>query len=79
MSNVHIEFVEDRNGDVEDILYYHHACAPANVKGWPAPEAVDSPVYCARCKRRIHEVPLTEWGEREYEESRHIRPTSRTH
>jgi hypothetical protein len=79
MSNVHIEFIEDTNGDVEDILYYHHSCAPEDVKGWPCPEAVDSPVYCARCRRRIHEVPLTEWGEREYEESRNFRLASRSH
>jgi len=79
MSNVHIEFIEDTNGDVEDILYYHHSCAPEDVKGWPCPEAVDSPVYCARCRRRIHEVPLTEWGEREHEKSRNFRLASRTH
>jgi hypothetical protein len=66
MSNVHIEFVEDKDGDLVDMFYYHHSCAPEEVLGWPCPEAVDYPVYCERCKKRIYEVPLTEWGEREY-------------
>lgn len=58
MSNVHIQFHEDSNGDLVDITYYHHSCSPADVLGWPAPESVDYPVYCGHCTERIHEVPL---------------------
>ena len=66
MSNVHIEMVEDARGDLVDLVYYHHGCAPADVPGWPSPEAIDYPVYCAACGARVEEVPLTEDGEREY-------------
>lgn len=62
MSNVHMEYIEDRDGDVVDVNYYHHSCAPMDVLDWPCPEAVDFPIYCANCHRRIHEVPLTEWA-----------------
>jgi len=68
MCNVHVEFIEDRDGDVEDILYYHHSCAPSYAKGWPCPEALDYPVYCDKCGERIYEIPLTDWGKREYGE-----------
>lgn len=64
MSNVHVEFEEDRNGDLVDVLYYHHSCAPENAKGWPAPEALDYPVYCSGCGERVEEMPLTEEGEK---------------
>jgi hypothetical protein len=67
MSNVHIRTVEDARGDLVDLVYYHHGCAPADVPGWPAPEAIDYPVYCAECGERVEEVPLTDAG-REYEE-----------
>jgi hypothetical protein len=72
--------VEDERGDLVDLVYFHHAHAPADVAGWPAPEATDHPVFCGGdaaywerpgapgCGERIHEVPLTEWGQREYGE-----------
>jgi hypothetical protein len=77
MSNVHIEMVEDRNGDLIDLIYYHHGHAPEDVLGWPAPESVDYPVYCgdgsrepsdprSGCGERVYEVPLTSYGEAEY-------------
>ena len=61
MSNVHIEFVEDQEGDLVDVIYYHHSCAPEYAKGWPAPEGVDYEVYCESCGERIMEVPLNEY------------------
>ena len=39
MSNVHIRQIEDARGDLVDLEYYHHGCAPADVPGWPAPGA----------------------------------------
>lgn len=79
MSNVHIQMVEDRSGDLVDLIYYHHSHAPAGVLGWPAPESVDYPVYCgdpsadptderAGCGDRIEEVPLTRDGRVTYGE-----------
>lgn len=63
MSNVHIKFIEDRNGDLIDTWYYHHCCVPnPSIMGWPCPEAVDYPVYCFECSGRIYEVPLTDEG-----------------
>jgi len=62
MSNVHILQVEDARGDLVDLVYYHHGCAPADVLGWPAPEAIDYPVYCEACGDRVEEVPLTDEG-----------------
>lgn len=74
MSNVHIQHIEDGNGDLVDILYYHHYCAPANVPSWPAPEALDYPVYCAACESAIDAVPLTEYGQAAFaRESRTLR------
>jgi hypothetical protein len=68
MSNVHIRMVEAANGDLIDLVYYHHDCAPTGVLGWPAPEELDYPVYCAGCGRRVYEVPLTREGRAEYTE-----------
>lgn len=65
MSNVHIKHIEDSNGDLVDLEYFHHSCSPPDVLDWPAPEAVDYPVYCAGCEKRIDEVPLTEEGKHE--------------
>lgn len=62
MANVHIRQVEDARGDLVDLLYWHHECSPADVLGWPAPEALDYPVYCEGCDNRIYEVPLTDEG-----------------
>lgn len=67
MSNVHLELVEDNKGDLIDILYYHHECSPEELKDWPNPEALDYPVYCEVCNRRIAEIPLTAHGKLEYE------------
>lgn len=64
MSNVHIEFIEDEKGDLVDIKYFHHFCSPENLLDWPAPESLDYPVYCEKCKERIFEVPLTVDGEK---------------
>lgn len=68
--------IEDASGDLVDLIYYHHGCAPDDVAGWPAPESVDSPVYCgdpampgddprAGCWLLVDEVPLTAYGEAE--------------
>lgn len=65
MSNVHIRTIEDDHGDLVDLQYFHHGCAPDDVPGWPAPEAVDYPVHCEACGDRIESVPLTAYGERE--------------
>ena len=70
MSNVHVIHVNDVHGDLIDILYAHHACVWFDSTGswaaWPAPEAVDYPVYCHKCGGRVAEVPLTEAGQAEY-------------
>lgn len=64
MSNVHIKLIEDENtGDVYDALYWHHGCAPEDVLGWPAPEALDYMVFCEGCGYVIEAVPLTKYGE----------------
>jgi len=62
MANVHIRMIEDANGDLVDLEYFHHSCAPDDVPGWPAPEAVDYEVYCAECGLIVDAVPLTDWG-----------------
>lgn len=67
MSNVHITQIEDANGDLVDLRHFHHACAPImGAPEWPAPEAVDYPIYCAGCGDRIEEVPLTDAGREAY-------------
>lgn len=58
MSNYYLDLIEDPNGDLVDIAYYHHFCAPAELKakgGWPCPEWPDYSVYCEGCKEVIHE------------------------
>lgn len=62
MANVHIRTIEDARGDLVDLEYFHHGCAPADVLGWPCPEALDYAVYCKACDERIYEVPLTTEG-----------------
>ena len=62
MSNVHVILDEDTNGDLVDIEYFHHACAPSGAKEWPAPESIDYPVYCGSCGERVEEVPLSDYG-----------------
>lgn len=72
MSNVHVIHVNDAQGDLVDILYAHHECVTGPYYGgepwpeWPAPEAIDYPVYCHKCGGRVAEVPLTEAGMAEY-------------
>lgn len=77
MSNVHIREINDANGDLVDLQYFHHSHAPDDVPGWPAPESVDYPVYCGAntsgvidsgCGERIHEVGLTRAGREAYGE-----------
>lgn len=58
--------VEDQNGDLVDILYYHDWCKTKESKFWPAHEDMDYPVYCEKCGSRIESIGLTEYGE-EYE------------
>lgn len=61
----YIEFHEDSTGDVVDLDYWHGFCAPAEVRSkgaWPCPEAIDYPVYCPGCERRVVDVPLTDAG-----------------
>ena len=56
--NYYLDMIEDSNGDLVDIDYYHNFCAPPEVKekgGWPAPEWPDYDVYCAGCGELIHE------------------------
>jgi len=71
--------IEDARGDLIDLIWYHHDHAPDDIAGWPYPEAVDHPVHCgddaawpdspaAGCGERIHEVPLTRYGQHEYGE-----------
>ena len=62
MSNVYLDLIEDANGDLVDIAYYHRGCQPAGLKDWPCPEAIDYPVYCANCGERCWSVPLTDDG-----------------
>lgn len=73
MSAVHIRLVDDEQGDLVDLIYFHHECSPADVLGWPAPEPTDAPRYCgdpsswphdseAGCGKRIEAVPLTRYG-----------------
>lgn len=64
MSNVHIVEVEDSQGDLIDLEYYHHSCAPSYSGEWPAPFSVDSPVWCLGCGKPILEIPLTNEGVR---------------
>lgn len=67
MSNVHVTQIEDGNGDLVDLRHFHHGCAPVmGTAEWPAPEAVDYPVYCDGCGERIEAIPLTEYGRAEY-------------
>ena len=72
MANVHVRMIEDAQGDLVDIEYFHHFCAvdlfDDTIKAWPAPEAVDYPVYCSHdeCGIRIVDVPLTDFGMAEY-------------
>lgn len=71
MSNVYIDEVNDANGDLVDIIYYHAFCAPPGIKPYYAPEPLDYPVYCGEsgsgCGGRVP-VPLTEVGkDAEYE------------
>jgi hypothetical protein len=70
MASTYLEFVTDDRGDTVDILYWHGHCAPVEVRAlgsWPAPEAIDYPVYCSGCGERMESVPLTSWGKAEYE------------
>jgi hypothetical protein len=71
MSNVHVVFMEDENDDLYDIKYYHHECAVKEAFEFPAPEAIDYPVYCEVCEERIYDVPLTEYGEQYLQELLH--------
>lgn len=69
MSNVHLEFIEDATGDLVDILYRCHVCGEnEGIKDWPAPDALDYPVYCEDCSDRLP-VPLTQDGERYMDET----------
>ena len=71
--NYYLDMIEDSNGDLVDIDYYHNFCAPPEVKekgGWPAPDWPDYDVYCAGCGELIHEglssegrLAVTEDGE----------------
>lgn len=59
MSNFYLDFIEDHNGDLVDINYYHRECAPYNIimqGGWPCPSWPDYDVYCANseCQELIH-------------------------
>jgi hypothetical protein len=57
-SNYYLDMIEDSNGDLVDIEYYHRFCAPQELKDkgeWPAPEFPDYDVYCAGCGELINE------------------------
>jgi hypothetical protein len=73
MSNVHIRSVEDADGNLVDLIFYHHGCSPASVPEWPCPEPLDYIVTCgdpaalrdlpeAGCGLRVTEVGLTAYG-----------------
>lgn len=64
MSNYYLDLIEDAEGTLIEVDYYHRGCAPEAVKargGWPAPSWPDHDVYCAGCEVLIHkstkEVP----------------------
>ncbi len=57
MSNYYLDMIEDSNGDLVDIDYYHRSCASEELKNkgsWPCPEWPDYNVYCAGCKEIIY-------------------------
>jgi hypothetical protein len=69
MSNVHIRTIEDADWNLVEINYWHHYCAldeapeiQKTISEYPAPEALDYPVYCYACGERIESVPLTDYG-----------------
>jgi hypothetical protein len=64
MSNVKIEMVNDANGDLTDVRYWHRFCAPNRdeVQDYPAPESMDYLVYCDQCGEWIDAIPLTDDG-----------------
>jgi len=59
VSNYYLEMIEDGDGNLEDINYYHRFCAPGYVLdmgGWPC---IDWPDYsesiiCSGCEELIH-------------------------
>lgn len=58
MSNFYLDFIEDANGDLVDVEYYHRYCASLELKakgGWPSPEWPDYVVSCAGCGDVIHD------------------------
>lgn len=65
-ANVHVRHIEDANGDLVDIEYFHGYHAPADAGAWPAHEAMDYPVYCSECEERIDAIGLTDEGRAEY-------------
>jgi hypothetical protein len=68
MANVHIQQIEDRNGDLVELVYFCHTCGiDRGVPGWPAPESLDYNVYCADCGLVLL-IPLTLDGQREMQE-----------
>ncbi len=60
MSNYYLEFVEDSQGDLVDVLYFHRSCASDELKAlgsWPCPEfSPDYSTYCAGCDECINAV-----------------------
>jgi hypothetical protein len=68
MTNVHIRHIQDAAGDLVDLEYYCHTCGIQHrVPGWPAPEAIDYPVFCSDCGLLL-DVPLTLDGQIEFQE-----------
>jgi len=71
MSNVHIRMVEDENGDLVDMIYFHHGCAPADALGWPAPERLGQVVTCGECDEIVKEAVALDPTGRYVESSLH--------
>lgn len=58
MSNYYLDMIDDADGNLVDIIYYHRYCAPPEVfnkGGWPCPSWPDYDVYCGECSELIHE------------------------
>lgn len=58
MSNYYLDYIEDNDGNLVDIDYYHRFCASPELKAkgdCPCPEfPADYDVYCNGCKELIH-------------------------
>ena len=57
MSNYYLEYIEDADGDLVDITYWHRHCASSELRAkgdHPCPEWPDYTVACHGCNEIIH-------------------------